>query len=177
MKNIISFALFLSTTFVHGQSFELDHDIKFTVKLPLEWVADSKTLDSPKGSYRQISFNKTLTTSDRKFAHVQIFLGDSIRNAIADQRQFGCDFGRYVAIDTILISGHKTIRWFGENCNWTKETNDDEVVGYSIESILDLKNEKYLQISSSYYSKDKSQLIQFKDEILALLSDITIDKN
>lgn len=116
-----------------------------------------------------------MDTLERRFSSIIIKYETSDEDIIVKMDEFGCYEGRFTKVDTVLLSGFFSKRWFGVDCNWTKRnSNDNSTAGYSINYIIVLEQNKYLRISSSYFSKDKNELLSFENDLLNLICKIKI---
>jgi hypothetical protein len=171
---MIKFIIFLFTVnFAFGQSFKLDD--KFDLTIPLTQDLNVIDTSSKKGFFIRLAKNNTGT--ERFFLNVTIKFEITKENPIDEQEIHGCNFGNYTKIDTVDVSSYKTKRWFGENCNWTKEVEDDRIVGYSVDWVVNLNQNKYLSISSNYFSANENEKNQLKAEVLTFVKGIKIKEN
>jgi hypothetical protein len=171
---------FLNTIFIlfqfcllSGQTFNLDNRFYVSIPSKTDWAVIDKYCIDDLCNY--IKLSKVFRTSERKFSEIT-FKYDSIDKDLVFEHMFKDCFGGYYSLpDTLKICGFKTHRWFGVNCGWLIEDSAKNIIaGYSIDWVIELEKNKYLSITSDYFSNNKTELIAIKNELISIIKELKI---
>jgi hypothetical protein len=173
MKAFYTICILFSSGLVSGQTFNLDNKFFISIPTRIDWTVLDKNCENNLCWYIKIC--KDFKTSERKFSDVTFIYESTNKDLVFEHSINGCFGGYYYAPDTFKICGYQTHRWFGVNCGWLiEDTTKNTIAGYSIDWIIELEENKYLSITSDYFSNDKNELTTIENELVSIIKELKI---